>query len=430
MKKTIIILLFVVVNLFHAVAGGIETKDLKLFREGDKVVLSFSAYIPEKTVKTDRRIIVTPQLYNTNDSATMDLFAITGKKMAKREKQKKRLKKDTSAPLYPSAANGSTMLYAASVPYEAWMNNALSLRLQIEEEGCCEVKDLGVILVTGSIDLPLPYTPSTMAVLPLPSEVTRKTDIYPFLRMLDKDGEGDRSTSVRFRVSNSRLDLAFSSNAENVEKIKEGIRLVNSDERTRLEKITISGFASPEGTRQHNLELSRNRANALSQYLQKEMGLPATIFTIQAGGEDWEGLLALVEKSDMQYKEEIIKIITQQPADKRNNMLKQLGGGRPYQSIYDVLYPQLRDACYINVWYSEKKDEVADVINNAITLIASQRYDEALNSLLTVEADPRSWNVTGTCYMLKGDYPQARTWLQKAIDAGDKEAEQNLKLIN
>ena len=429
MKETIIILLFVIANLFHAVAGSIETKELKIFRERDKVVLSFSAYIPENTVKTDRRIIVTPQLYNDNDTISTDLFVITGKQMEKREKQKKRLNKDTAAPLYAGTTNGSTMLYATSVPYETWMSNTLFLRLLIKEEGCCDEKDLGAITTTESFDLPLPNDPVLSNVLPLLGEVSRNIDKYPFLRLIDKDGEGDRSTSVRFRVSNSVLDLAFSSNAANVEKIKEGIRLVNSDERTRLEKITIAGFASPEGTRKHNFELSENRAKALSLYLQQEMNLPATMFVIQPGGEDWTGLLELVKKSDMRYKDDIINIITRQPAEKRNNLLRQLDGGRPYQSIYDVLYPQLRDACYINVWYSEKADEAAEIINNAISLIATLHYDEALTKLFTVEQDPRSWNAIGTCYILQGDYSKARIWLQKAVETGNKEAEKNLELI-
>jgi len=53
-----------------------------------------------------------------------------------------------------------------------------------------------------------------------------------------------------------------------------------------------------------------------------------------------------------------------------------------------------------------------------------------LESLLSVEHDPRSWNVIGTCYMLQGDYPKARIWLEKAIAAGDEDAKKNFDLIN
>ena len=430
MNSKIILFLFAILNLFPGIAGNIETRDLKLFREGEKVVLSFSAYIPEKTVRTDRRLWITPQLYNDNGTTSLELFSITGNQMEKREKQKKRLNKEETTVSYANSSNGSTMLYTGTVPYEAWMNNTLFLRLQTNEEGCCEMEDLGTILAAGPLNLSLPYAPSLSEVQPIASEVTKMIDKFPFLRLIDKDESGDRSTSVRFRVSNSKLDLSFSSNAENIEKIMEGIRLVNREERTRLEKITIAGFASPEGTRRHNLQLSENRARALSQYLQREMNLPSYIFEIQSEGEDWVGLLELVKQSDMQYKDEIIDIINNYPAEGRNERIKQLGGGRPYQSMYDIFYPQLRDACYINVWYSEAKDEIADAINQSISLIATLRYDDALKKLFTVEHDPRSWNAIGTCYILQGDYPKARIWLKKAIELGNKDAIKNLELIN
>ena len=430
MRYKIIIILLFFITISSAGATGIEPRDVKIFREGDKVILSFSAYIPEKTVRSDYRLLITPQLYNNNGIASTDIFTVTGSKMSKREKQKTRLTKSITVNSNVNAVNGSTMLYTRSVAYQSWMENSLSLRLLMEEEGCCSTEDLGTTTSAGPFNLPLPHSPAIPEVIVLqPSEVTKKTIEYPFLRLINQDGSGDRTTSVRYKSGSSNLDLSFSSNAINTDKIINGINLINKDSRTRLEKITIVGFASPEGNNQQNMKLAENRANALSQYLQQKMNIPEATFEIQSGGEDWTGLLELVKQSDMNYKEEVIDIITNTPPAQRNERLKQLEGGRPYRSIYDVLYPQLRDACYINVWYSETKDESAETINNAIALIATLRYDEALKGLFTVESDPRSWNVIGTCYLLQGDYPKARIWLEKAVETGNKEAEKNLKLI-
>ena len=428
MNNRIIILLIFIIYAFPTIAKDIETSDLKLSREGEMVVLSFSAYIPEKTVRPNYRLLITPQLYNKNGTAVMKLFTVTGNKMERREKQKRRLDKN-NAVHDVNTSNGSTMLYTASVPYEKWMENTLSLRLLIEEAGCCSTEYLGAMAVIGSIDLPLPYEPFIPEVIALPSEVTQKKTDYPFLRLVDKDGFGDRSISARFKVASSELDFSFSSNTTNVNKIKDGIHLINNNPRTRLEKITIVGFASPEGDRQLNMRLSEDRAKALSLHLQQTINIPEHIFEIQSKGEDWDGLLELVKKSDMRYKEEIINIITNTPAEKRDEQLKQLAGGRPYRSIYDILYPQLRDACYINIWYSEEADKPAEIINNAIGLITTSHYNEALESLHSVEHDSRSWNVIGSCFLLQGDYANARIWLQKAADAGDKDAEKNLSLI-
>ena len=429
--KRLIILLFSIATAFTAVAAGdIETRDLKLFREDDKVVLSFSVYVPEKTVRSNRRLVVTPQLYNSNGAIDMDMFTITGAQMEKRNRQRRRLDKNSNAGSHINTPNSSTMRYTASIPYESWIEGTLFMRLQIAEEGCCALEDKGEILFAEAINLPLPTAPSTPDVVAIPSEVTQRTTEFPFLRLVSGNDQGERGASIRFKAASSSLDLAFSSNTENRNKIKDGVRLVSSNQRTNLEKITVIGFASPEGDNQQNIRLAEQRARALSRHLQKEMDLPESMFEIKSGGVDWDGLLDLVNQSDMRYKNEVMDIIKNTPVENRNEKLKQLAGGRPYQSIYDVLFPQLRDACYISVWYSEAMDEAAQVINGAIELVNNTRYEEALRNLQTVENDSRSWNVTGTIYLLQGDYQNARIWLEKAVEAGDKEAEKNLNLIN
>jgi len=47
-----------------------------------------------------------------------------------------------------------------------------------------------------------------------------------------------------------------------------------------------------------------------------------------------------------------------------------------------------------------------------------------------VEADERSWNVRGVCHLLCGDDKEAGLWLHRAVKAGNREAEENLKKMN
>jgi len=320
--------------------------------------------------------------------------------------------------------------YTYTTRYEPWMRDELRLCLLVTESGCCSITNLGAIQIESSISLPPSPTPLLSKANTRSDEVTQMVGQYPFLRQIGKDAESGDAPHVRFRVSNSVLDMAFSSNAENVETIMKAVDMVLKGSRVDLEKITISGFASPEGTRAGNLILSENRAKALSRYLMQQLNLPESTFELQFDGEDWDGLLELVRQSDMRHKESIIDIITNSPKERRNDDLKRLEGGRPYQSLYDIFYPQLRDACYINVWYSEKKDEVADKINIAIDMIGVTRYDEAMQILSSVEGDPRAWNAIGACYMLRGDYHKARVWFKKAAEWGNKDAEKNLELTN
>lgn len=154
------------------------------------------------------------------------------------------------------------------------------------------------------------------------------------------------------------------------------------------------------------------------------------MFELNAGGVDWDRLAELVNGSDMTYKEEVLAILRSHPEEERNDRLKALAGGRPYRSVLDVLYPQLRDACYIRVQYANRPDSVADTVNRAIEAIRGRKYEEAFRLLKTVEADERSWNVRGVCHLLYGDDKEAGLWLHRAVKAGNREAEENLKKMN
>ena len=172
----------------------------------------------------------------------------------------------------------------------------------------------------------------------------------------------------------------------------------------------------------------RSLLSAISS-AKNEMILPDE-FELNAGGVDWDRLAELVNGSDMTYKEEVLAILRSHPEEERNDRLKALAGGRPYRSVLDVLYPQLRDACYIRVQYANRPDSVADTVNRAIEAIRGRKYEEAFRLLKTVEADERSWNVRGVCHLLCGDDKEAGLWLHRAVKAGNREAEENLKKMN
>ena len=128
----------------------------------------------------------------------------------------------------------------------------------------------------------------------------------------------------------------------------------------------------------------------------------------------------------MPYKSDVLEIIDNVPQKQRQAKLKSLAGGRPYQSMLDVMYPQLRDACYIQVWFSEKLDVVAEDINKAIDDINAGKYSEALALLMQHKDDSRSWNAIGSAKVYTEDLKDALKWFKKAAKAGDAEAARNL----
>ena len=49
--------------------------------------------------------------------------------------------------------------------------------------------------------------------------------------------------------------------------------------------IYITGYASPEGTVEYNLKLSKNRAEALAAYAQKDTEVDASLWHVTGVGE-------------------------------------------------------------------------------------------------------------------------------------------------
>jgi hypothetical protein len=160
---------------------------------------------------------------------------------------------------------------------------------------------------------------------------------------------------VRYRLDNFDLDESYSQNREHLSSILTALDMILSSDSIKVSRVDIEGYASPEGPYERNQHLGQRRADALKDYiLRKEHRLTDSMILARSGGEDWVGLRMLVVESDMVGKDQVLNIIDNVPESQRKDRLKALNGGRTYRSIADVLYPQLRSACYIDVWYDDK----------------------------------------------------------------------------
>lgn len=413
-------------------SGGVILSAARMQRSGGQVYVSFTVKIAPRAVRARHRWVITPCLGNASDSLLLCPFVVTGRIMARRERQQRLLEGSAGETGYRlTARNGDTFLYTDTLRYAPWMENGLNLRLDIDREGCCRVQAVGSIASSGSFPVALPYRPLVGEVAPRVSRlVTERIKEYPFLCEAGSRPSRDSGIGIRFRAASAVVDTLYSANAGNLRRITEAIGLLRTDSCAFLQGISISGYASPEGATELNRKLSAKRAEALRQALSVRMNLPVSLFELNAGGVDWDRLAELVNESDMTYKEEVLAILRSHPEEERNDRLKALAGGRPYRSVLDVLYPQLRDACYIRVQYANRPDSIADTVNRAIAAIRVRDYKEAFRLLKTVETDERSWNVRGVCHLLCGDDGEAGVWLHRAAKAGNREAEENLKRMN
>lgn len=68
-------------------------------------------------------------------------------------------------------------------------------------------------------------------------------------------------------------------------------------------------------------------------------------------------------------------------------------------------------------------------VNSAALDIENGAYDVALNRLAKIDT-PESWNNMGVAYQYKEEYEKAREYFQRAADAGNAMAQQNLTNLN
>lgn len=385
------------------------------------VEVTFDVTSGEETLKNNTKMVLTPFLHNGADTLWLDSFEVFGSVKYKRERQEQALNGNKGWTL---AANqimeGEGYSFSTSTPYQSWMNGA-TLSVDRRVLGCgCDCYDGVEDLAKGL----KPYNPPTQVLAEVESSVEHYQVVDAHKHYLLKDKH------VIFPVSQTKLYLERYNNQQTLDEIIEAIKLIEACDEQQLNSIEMMGFASPEGTLKFNTELGEGRANALRNYIQRQMPhLKDEQFSIINGVENWDGLREMVVASELKDKGDVLDIIDTKSGEERKRALKQLNYGTTYIYMLKNFYPQLRKACYIAVYYDELADVAAADINKANELIRQNKPTEALEILKRHETDSRAWNSIGASMIMLERVEEAIYWLEKAIEAGSVEAMQNIKYL-
>lgn len=140
---------------------------------------------------------------------------------------------------------------------------------------------------------------------------------------------------------------------------------VLADPTLKLQRIVVSGYASPDGLYSNNVKLARLRANRLKNELSRRYHLSKSMIVTQSVAEDWEGLEAFVSAStteQLSNREALLNIISSNmKPDAKERAIR-----RSYPADYNYLkencLPELRRATY-TLEYSKVEgaaDQTAD----------------------------------------------------------------------
>ena len=131
-----------------------------------------------------------------------------------------------------------------------------------------------------------------------------------------------------------------------VQDFLETLRQIKNDQKGyQLDNIEISAYASPEGSLQFNTQLAEKRQNSSAGYLRGELEKTQLEADIQTRytAEDWEGFQELVQASNIQDKDVILRVLSMySDPEEREKQIRNLSAG--FKELADEILPELRRA--------------------------------------------------------------------------------------
>ena len=214
-------------------------------------------------------------------------------------------------------------------------------------------------------------------------------------RVVERRVEANTACYIDFELGRAdiREDLGF--NADEIGRIRRNLRDLVTDEKFDLDSLTISAYASPEGSVKANGDLSLRRARSAAAYfsdyvssvrdsLEREAGFRILFdgsaerrearddagrtdirFISHSGGENWEMLSRLVAEDEEltgEQKEEYVRLCEEiRDPDARE---RAMSGKDSYRHIREALYPRLRIVKFD--FYLHRKGMVKDTVHTTV----------------------------------------------------------------
>lgn len=445
----------------------------KASKKGGNVAVGMDINLDKLDIRSNHMIVLTPVLKSNNGSTTLELapVVING---GRRDKAFSRSRALNDQPVFQQNPQtvihrrnntAQTIHYETETPIGNWMKDA-QLMVREEVRGCAECGlGKGELPILANL-LPPDFVP-----------VYRLTYIEPEVEPVKQRSE-KHAARFNYKVARAELLPNFANNAAELAQVNKVISEIKNDKNLSITNLTISGYASPEGSVSSNMDLSQRRANTFSNYLSNKYGLDKNQFKVSWYGEDWKGLEEAVKTSTLADKNEILRIISEvSNPDARDPHLMKLSNGETYRTLLQTYYPPLRRNEYTVAYVARGFDvnqakeiirtkpqhlslnemflvaqtypadskefkEVFDIavrlfpnseiaiMNSAAADIEGGNMDAAINRLEKIKNNPKAWNNLGVAYARKGDTAKAREYFSKAAANADADAKKNMEQLN
>lgn len=254
-----------------------------------------------------------------------------------------------------------------------------------------------------------------------------------------------QEANIKFLINQANLrksELKNNSVGEFVKLLKE----INKDrEGLNLQNVEIQAYASPEGGFKFNDKLANKRQNVSEKYVRKEMKSAGVEGNLDAHytAQDWEGFQQLVQASDIQDKDVILRVLSMyKDPQEREQQIRNMSEG--FRELADAILPELRRSRLIihyetigrndeqiKAQYNEDAAKLsADELLYYATLEedAAKKEETYAKTAQLYTNDYRPLNNLAVMAFNRGDEAKAKELLAQAITKSNNAAEANATL--
>ena len=117
------------------------------------------------------------------------------------------------------------------------------------------------------------------------------------------------SLFVRFRLDSTSIDLTYDGNDERFTRFEKSFREQYTGRNPAAIQIDIFAGASPEGSRNHNMQLGQQRCESIAALLRERLGEMAGTLELHNLGPRWEDLYDMVAASKEPWRDDVLRIL-------------------------------------------------------------------------------------------------------------------------
>jgi tetratricopeptide (TPR) repeat protein len=396
-----------------------------LVADGGQVDATINGVFPEKYMNKKAVVTVTPELRYTKNGAQETLkgrpATFQGEKV---------LGNDQTI----SYQLGGHYTMKTSFPYEAAMQKSELFLTFDAKLGKKQVEVPAIKVADGVIATSELYHRTLTSAQP---------SVAPdaFQRVVEQKQEAN----IKFLIQQAELrksELQNNSVQEFVNLLK---RISGDRENMMLGTIEVSAYASPDGGFALNEKLANKRQENTEGFVKQQMKKTNVDTDVEANytAQDWEGFQQLVQASDIQDKDVILRVLSMyKDPQEREQQIKNMSHG--FQELADGILPELRRArLTINYETLGRDDEaifneyknnpsklsVEELIYAAsIAETPAEQEDILKTTIRLYPKDARAYNNLAALAYSKGNYDEAQRYLTQAAATGAACAETKANL--